>query len=251
MASITLTLTDKLRRKLGALQALSSGTEDEIGDFDAFASEALEKAVDNLILQHLLPPSRFGNGSLGVMTTTTANGHIQMPNIAGLTHEPVHAVSAWTPPAPTFRRPEPKRAQEAEENHGLAEGLSYEEIEDDGYEEEQAAEQPKAPARAPAGKKRRRISKPAGLTLEKIEKDSEVEDPEHEAVSASGEDVTFEQLLGSPLSTEDVQTGDESPFASILDLSNSTNLPPRKNGRRPPSVRGRVSAFTGVQENSF
>lgn len=92
------------------------------------------------------------------------------------------------------------------------------------------------------------------LSAKSLEEDESVEDPEHEAVSSSDDDTTFEELfgdnVGDRLSSEDIDEdddgADDNPFEDTINLEEE-KLPPRRVGvkKLPKGVRARVGEYNG------
>lgn len=80
------------------------------------------------------------------------------------------------------------------------------------------------------------------LSFSDIERDSQVEDPEHEAVSPDNEEVTFGEALGAP--------GIDDAVADVPVFSEIPIIPPGKAPRSnpkplPKSVKAKVRNYTG------
>ena len=183
---ITIELSDKVARKLKALDALNGG----ITDAGEFFSSVLEPLLDREIRAHLSED-----------------------------HEPLVD--------------RPRVAPHGREELSIHDGLSHEEYtddDDDGGDED-----------APA------------LTREMLEKDAEVEDPEHEALSADDDDTTFSEFLGVPDTEDDgVEiAGDEPLFGEDVNLEGAPRKHSRQVRRLPKNFRGKVEDFQGGETNSF
>lgn len=91
------------------------------------------------------------------------------------------------------------------------------------------------------------------LSVADIQRDSLVEDPEHEAVSSEDDDTTFEDLArAGGLSYEDIPEDDEdegeNPFSDIIPLE---ELPPKRVGARklPRGLKARAASYDGTPVN--
>jgi hypothetical protein len=115
-----------------------------------------------------------------------------------------------------------------------AEGLSSERIRP---EDEEDGENPFAPPPTAKAEK---------VTFAAIEKDNQVEDPEHEAVSPDNEELTFGEAFGRPGIDEAVVDAAIFPEIPIIPPGKI----PRSNPKPlPKAVRARVQNYTGSERD--
>lgn len=93
------------------------------------------------------------------------------------------------------------------------------------------------------------------LSMNDIEADDQVEDPEHEAVSDPNDETTFEDLMGTGgLSSEEMDIDEpgvddgENPFGDIISLD---DLPPKRVGAKklPKGLKAKVAEYDGTPVN--
>lgn len=232
MRSIEIPITDNLMRKFAALQALTQGTEREILDVESFLQEQVVSIIENKIRDELGDaPVAFGD--------SVPSSHRITRMAAG---EKINAVQA------VWRARTGKAHPAAPAESDIAEGLSYEDIDDS---DEGEGHPPQMPTSQPT---KRAANKASKMTMEDIQNDSQVDDPQTEAVS-SGEELSFEELLGGSVGDDDgarPSSADENPFAKVIEIPPDEVIPPSRNRKQMPrGVKAKVSAFTGSQENSF
>lgn len=115
-----------------------------------------------------------------------------------------------------------------------ADGLSHESVVSSDDDDE--GENPFAPPSMPAVR----------VSMSDIEKDSQLEDPEHEAVSPDNEEITFGEALGAPGIDDAVL--DQPIFSELPSIPKSKV--PRSNPRPlPKTVKARVKNYTGPEQD--
>jgi hypothetical protein len=229
---LELQVSDVLLKKLKILNILMEGGEDV--DFIELLTSQVEGSIEGMIRLHLDALSSKSPGP---------SMHVEL----GASIAKGAAVLQRTP---TFRHTYDQTPVD------VAEGLSNEDFELDEDEHDEAiynepvfTDPTPVKKAAPAKKKpvKAKVQKVApavaAVTAESLLMDDEVDDPEHEAVSPTDSDTTFEDLMG----VSSKPSEDDRPTFTIPELDDLPPVGARSNPRRLPKYcKANVDNLTGV-----